>query len=87
MQHLMICNYNMFDIESQVYAIKDGEHTVSIFKGNFEELTDFMAEEYQRNDYEKIILTGPYAEVLEQRIRNYNQKYFSNGKQVKIEVV
>ena len=84
---IMFCQYNMFDVESQVYVIQEGTETYSMFKGNFEELTDFMAEEYQRNDYEKIILTGPYAEVLEQRIRNYNQKYFSNGKQVKIEVV
>lgn len=87
MQCLMICNYNMFDIESQVYKVQNDQETVSIFKGNFEELTNFMAEEYQRNDYNKIILTGPYAEVLEQRIRTYSQTRFNNNfKELNIEI-
>jgi len=46
-----------------------------------------MAEEYQRNDYNKIILTGPYAEVLEQRIRTYSQTRFNNNfKELNIEI-
>ena len=73
---IMFCQYNMFDVESQVYVIEEGTESYSLFKGNFEEITDFIAAEY-RNGYSKVVLAGPYAEVVEQRIRtsaaaNYN---------------
>ena len=33
----MFCQYNMFDAESQVYVLQEGQDSYSIFKGNFEE--------------------------------------------------
>lgn len=86
MQRLMFCQYNMFDAESQVYVLQEGQDSYSIFKGNFEELTNFMAAEYQTHKYEKIVLAGPYAEVVEQRIRTFSKTNY-NFDDINIEVI
>lgn len=86
MQRLMFCQYNMFDAESQVYVLQEGQDSYSIFKGNFEELTNFMATEYQTHKYEKIVLAGPYAEVVEQRIRTFSKTNY-NFDDINIEVI
>lgn len=86
MQRLMFCQYNMFDAESQVYVLQEGQDSYSIFKGNFEELTNFMATEYQTHKYDKIILAGPYAEVVEQRIRTFSKTNY-NFDDINIEVI
>ena len=52
---IMFCQYNMFDVESQVYVIEEGTESYSLFKGNFEEITDFIAAEY-RSGYSKVVL-------------------------------
>lgn len=82
----MFCQYNMFDAESQVYVLQEGQESYSIFKGNFEELTNFMATEYQTHKYEKIVLAGPYAEVVEQRIRTFSKTNY-NFDDINIEVI
>lgn len=82
----MFCQYNMFDAESQVYVLQEGQDSYSIFKGNFEELTNFMATEYQTHKYDKIILAGPYAEVVEQRIRTFSKTNY-NFDDINIEVI
>lgn len=82
----MFCQYNMFDAESQVYVLQEGQDSYSIFKGNFEELTNFMATEYQTHKYEKIVLAGPYAEVVEQRIRTFSKTNY-NFDDINIEVI
>jgi len=76
----------MFDAESQVYVLQEGQDSYSIFKGNFEELTNFMATEYQTHKYEKIVLAGPYAEVVEQRIRTFSKTNY-NFDDINIEVI
>jgi len=76
----------MFDAESQVYVLQEGQESYSIFKGNFEELTNFMATEYQTHKYEKIVLAGPYAEVVEQRIRTFSKTNY-NFDDINIEVI
>ena len=86
MQRLMFCQYNMFDAESQVYVLQEGQDSYSIFKGNFEELTNFMATEYQTHKYEKIVLAGPYAQVVEQRIRTFSKTNY-NFDDINIEVI
>jgi len=83
---VMFCQYNMFDAESQVYVLQEGQESYSIFKGNFEELTNFMATEYQTHKYEKIVLAGPYAEVVEQRIRTFSKTNY-NFDDINIEVI
>lgn len=83
---VMFCQYNMFDAESQVYVLQEGQDSYSIFKGNFEELTNFMATEYQTHKYEKIVLAGPYAEVVEQRIRTFSKTNY-NFDDINIEVI
>ena len=83
---VMFCQYNMFDAESQVYVLQEGQNSYSIFKGNFEELTNFMATEYQTHKYEKIVLAGPYAEVVEQRIRTFSKTNY-NFDDINIEVI
>ena len=82
----MFCQYNMFDAESQIYVLQEGQESYSIFKGNFEELTNFMATEYQTHKYEKIVLAGPYAEVVEQRIRTFSKTNY-NFDDINIEVI
>ena len=82
----MFCQYNMFDAESQVYVLQEGQDSYSIFKGNFEELTNFMATEYQTHKYEKIVLAGPYAQVVEQRIRTFSKTNY-NFDDINIEVI
>ena len=76
----------MFDAESQVYVLQEGQDSYSIFKGNFEELTNFMATEYQTHKYEKIVLAGPYAQVVEQRIRTFSKTNY-NFDDINIEVI
>ena len=83
---VMFCQFNMFDVESQVYCIEEGQESYSMFKGNFEEITDFLAAEYQQHEYEKIVLAGPYAEVVEQRVRTSAAKNF-DCQDIKIEVI
>lgn len=83
---IMFCQYNMFDAESQVYIFQEGTESYSIFKGNFEEISDFMCAEYQTGQYEKIVLAGPYAESIEQRIKTYSKSRY-NKEDIKIEVI
>ena len=44
-----------------------------------------MAMTYGKNDYNKIILEGPYAETLKQTIINYGKTKY-NLKEIDIEV-
>ena len=74
---IMYCNFNMFDINSQVVSI-DPEGMKALFSGTFEEICEFMATEYQTLKYEKIVLSGPYGDALADRVRAYsiaNYKY------------
>ena len=83
---VMFCNFNMFDMKSQVLALNEDKETWPLFTGNFEDVCDYMASEYQTHKYEKIMLSGPYAEVVEQRIRAYSKTHY-NFEDINIEVI
>ena len=83
---MMYCNFNMFDVNSQVILLKEGEESYPIFSGNFEDVCSFIATEYNSKPYEKVVLSGPYADTLSVRIRAYNRANF-NFDDIKIEVL
>jgi hypothetical protein len=58
----------------------------SLFAGTFEDVCEFMAGEYQANDYEKIVLAGPYADAVEDRVRAYSKVNY-NFNNINIEVI
>ena len=84
---VMFCNFNLFDVESAVIAIEqDGSQATCLFKGNFEEVCNFMAAEYKNNQYEKILLSGPYATAVRERTLTFaNTNY--NYDDINIEVI
>ena len=84
---LIFCNFNMFDMTAQVLAVREGADSWPLFTGTFEEVCDFMAAEYQTGKYEKIVLAGPYAYVVEDRTRAYAMANYNNGIDIKIEVI
>jgi len=83
---IMFCNFNMFDINSQVVAIKEGAETWPLFAGTFDEICDYMATEYQTHKYEKILLAGPYATAVENRVRAYSRTNY-NFEDINIEIL
>lgn len=84
---VMYCSFNMFDMNAQVLAVKEGADSWPLFTGTFEEICDFMATEYQTHGYEKIVLMGPYADVVEDRVRAYAMVNYNNGIDMNIEVI
>ena len=46
-----------------------------------------MATEYQTGKYDRIVLSGPYADVVEDRTRAYAMTNYNNGIEMKIEVI
>ena len=68
----MFCNFNLFDVNAQVIAVQENGSTKPLFSGNFEDVCEFMAGEYQNNNYDKIVLAGPYATAVESRVRAYS---------------
>ena len=83
---IMFCNFNMFDVNSQVVSVESNGTMKSLFSGNFEDICEFMAGEYQNNDYEKIVLAGPYAEAVEDRVIAYSKANYSFDN-INIEVI
>jgi hypothetical protein len=77
----------MFDMTAQVIAVKEGSDNWPLFTGTFEDVCDFMASEYQTGKYDKIVLAGPYASVVEDRTRAYAMTNYNNGIDMKIEVI
>ena len=84
--HVIYCNMNMFTLNSTVYDINEDEHGTSLFSGNFEEVSDFIAAEYKTGKYGKVILAGPYAEALEDRVRAYSALNYDMN-DIKIEIM
>ena len=82
----MYCNFNMFDINAQVVAVQEGTQTWPLFTGTFEDVCEFMAAEYQTHNYEKIVLGGPYAGAVEDRVRTYSRANY-NFDDMNIEVI
>lgn len=84
---VMFCNFNMFDMNSQVLAVAEDAEPWPLFTGTFEDVCNFMAAEYRTNEYEKIVLAGPYAEVVEDRVRTYSKVNYGNTEDIKFEVI
>lgn len=83
---IMFCNFNLFDINAQVVAVEDNGTVKPLFSSNFEDVCEFMADEYQNNNYERIILAGPYAEAVESRVRAYSIANY-NFEDINIEIM
>ena len=82
----MYCNFNMFDMNSMVLNIEEGKETQPLFMGSFDDISNYMAAEYQTKQYDKIVLAGPYAEAVQDRILTYSKKNY-NYDNINIEVV
>ena len=82
----MYCNFNMFDMNSQVLAVKEGAESWPLFTGDFESICNYMAAEYQTHEYEKIVLSGQYASAVEDRVRAYSKVNY-NFDDINIEVI
>ncbi len=83
---IMYCNFNMFDMNSIVLNIEEGKETQPLFMGSFDDISNYMAAEYQTKQYDKIVLAGPYAEAVQDRILTYSKKNY-NYDNINIEVV
>ena len=84
---IMYCHFNMFDMTSSVLATNENSENVTVlFTGTFEDLCEFMAAEYQTHKYEKIVLAGPYANAVEDRVRTYSKTNY-NFDNINIEVM
>ena len=83
---VIYCNLNMFDMTSQVFAIKENAESWPLFAGTFEEICEFIATEYQTHKYDKIVLSGPYATAVEDRVRAYSLANY-NSYEINIGVI
>ena len=43
---IMFCNFDMFNINSQVIAMEEGKEAWPLFTGDFENICNYMAAEY-----------------------------------------
>lgn len=83
---VMFCNFNMFDMNSLVVAVPEDGESYPLFMGDFENICNYMAAEYQTKNYDKIMLSGPYAEAVADRVRTYSKTNY-NLDDINIEVV
>lgn len=83
---IMYCHFNMFDMYSQVLAIEDDKEPWPLFTGTFDDVCSYMATEYQTHNYEKILLAGPYAEAVQDRVITYSKSKY-NYEDINIEVL
>ena len=83
---VIFCNFDMFNMNAQVLVVKEGAQTQPLFTGDFESVCNYMAAEYSTNNYAKIILAGPYAKVLEDRVRTYSMMNYNNN-EINIEII
>lgn len=83
---IMYCKFNMFDMNSMVLSVDDAKGTQPLFMGSFDDVSNYMAAEYQTERYDKIVLAGPYAEAVQDRILTYSKTNY-NYDNINIEVV
>lgn len=83
---IMYCDFSMFDMTSQVMAVEEGKQSWPLFTGTFEDVCNYMAAEYQTHDYEKIVLAGPYADAVQDRVITYSKVNY-NYEDINIEVI
>ena len=84
---IMYCNFNMFELKSDVLSIDEENNTTIIYTDTFDKICEFMSEAYQTHNYEKIVLAGPYAIALEGHIRGYSRAKYGKDDEINIEVI
>ena len=78
---IMYCNFNMFTLSSPVI---DDQNNL-LCSGDLSTVANFMAMTYGHNDYNKIILEGPYATTLKDSILNCGKtKYNLNEMDIEV---
>ena len=82
----MFCNFDMFSMTSTVLSMEEGKDVYPLFMGTFEDISNYMAAEYQTHRYDKIVLAGPYAEAVQDRIVTYSIVNY-NQNEINIEIV
>ena len=75
---LMFNSFNPFVINSTVCGVTENTAT-DLFTGNFEEVCEFMAKEYQTGKYNNITLAGPYADIVRDRVTTYSFMNYHNN--------
>ncbi len=81
----MYCKFNMFTMQSPVVII-DADKQHDGFIGGLDDVCNYMAAEYQTHNYEKIVLAGPYANAVAERIKTYSKINY-NFDEINIEVI
>ena len=83
---IIFCNVNPFTVYQYVLEVSKTSNR-EIYKGNLEQVADFMANAYSTNQYDKIVLQGNvYANFLEEKIRTYAKTNYDLN-EIKIEVI
>lgn len=76
----------MFDMVSPVFSLSTNGDSELIFRGTFEDVCAFMAQTYATKEFEKVILAGPYAESVGDRVRSYYRTNY-NLDDINIEIM
>ena len=82
---VMFCYIDPFTMEQAVTKLTPGD-AENIFHGSIDEVTTFMAEEYNHEKYDRIVLNGPLAETIADQIRTYSLTKYNN-REIEIEVL
>lgn len=82
---IMFCLWDPFTFGTTVFC-QDGDKKSSLFSGNFEEVCEYIAQEWQHGKYSKVILGGIGADGMKERIRTYAITNYNNFN-IEIEVL
>lgn len=82
---VMFCYIDPFIMSQQVVEITPDNNTV-IFKGSLEAACEYMANQYESKEYDRIVLKGGLADSAAEMIREYAITKYS-AKNIKIEVL
>ena len=85
---VMFCNFDMFNMNAQVFSVDENDPSKStlLYSGNFEDICNFIATEYQSNKYNRVVLSGPYAEAVKDKVLTYSKSNY-NFNEMSIEVL
>ena len=82
---IIFCYIDPFTMQQAVIKLTP-EDAINIFHGNIDEITTFIAEEYNHDDYDRIVLKGTLADSVADQIRAYSLTKYNN-KEIEIEVL
>ena len=84
---IIFCNVDPFIVYQYVLEVGPNFNK-EMYKGNLEQVADFMANAYSTNQYEKIVLKGTvYADFLAEKIKGYGKNLYGLNDDIKIEVI